>query len=539
MPHPPYTRQQASQYTSHEMVQKERGISYNIQYYWRVLWVCSMGLIGSLATLAGDLSARWSAGIIASISLITALMLYTQIKLKRRIVITAHKQEEDLRDTAQQLQHSQKKLEIAKDRAEVANQAKSDFLANMSHEIRTPLNSMIGMVEILLNEELSPTHRNHLLSIYDSSSLLLSLINDILDLSKVEAGELTIERTEISLSLLVGQIISLIEIQANERGLDVRLEYETALPQYVLTDPIRLRQILLNLLGNAVKFTSHGHILLQVQCHSISDSEVSVRFAVHDTGMGISQEKQAHIFNKFSQADSSTTRRFGGSGLGLSIAEKLVTKMGGALNVKSQPGVGSCFYFHLPFGLLEQEPSLRAKKMSEDSMIRMSPALRLDLGAAPLISNISNMDSASQKSYHIAKHFNAHLLVVEDFPPNQRMAKIMLEKMGCTVTLANDGEEALDILEDDASRFDLVLMDCQMPVMDGFETTQHIRKQPWGNKVIIIAMTANALAGAESECHQAGMDDYISKPIHIAEISDMLTRHLPATKVIPVAQQAS
>ena len=383
-------------------------------------------------------------------------------------------------------------------KADIANAAKSQFLATMSHEIRTPMNAIIGFTEMLSDAKLTNEQKEYLNIIRDSGQNLLWLINDILDLSKIEAGKLDIELSECSLGQMLNSIESLMRPRAEEKGLDFEILEDSGLPAQIRTDITRARQCLINLVGNAIKFTREGHVYLRVSLQEIENAPF-IRFDVEDTGIGIPQDKQGEIFGSFVQVDGSSCREYGGTGLGLTISKRLAELLGGQLTLTSEVGKGSVFSLTIPAGVdVTKQPFLDRQ-------------------------NIAGHINAENNKAKQAK-FSGHILVAEDARTNQVLIKSLLKRLGLQVTIAEDGNEAVQKAL--AKQFDLIFMDIEMPNMNGYEATKTLRKE--GLKTPIIALTAYAMKGDDEKCFAAGCDDYISKPIEHQTLMQILSKYLSA-----------
>jgi signal transduction histidine kinase/CheY-like chemotaxis protein len=418
------------------------------------------------------------------------------------------------RELEQRVLERTAELQAALEQAEAASAAKTNFLANMSHEIRTPMTAILGYLEFLEDDRLPAGERREYLSVVRRNGQhLLALINDILDLSKIEAGRMEIERTNCSLLQLVHEVASLMRVRAKQKDLDLSLIVRGRVPERIHTDPTRLKQILVNLVSNAVKFTDRGSVALVVEAAPPDeDGRTLIRFAIQDTGIGMTPEVQSRIFRPFTQADESMARKFGGTGLGLSISQRLAQLLGGGIRACSSAGQGSEFVVEIDAG------PLAGVAWVDDSQNASATAdLRVALGQAMRLPP------------------GVKILIAEDGPDNQRLISAVLQRAGAEVLLADNGREALHMAREHkaaATPFDVILMDMQMPELDGYEATRRLRAESYTGK--IIALTAHAMSGDRARCLSAGCDDYATKPIDRVELIRTILRQLP-----PIATKAA
>ncbi|HSZ56121.1 MAG TPA: ATP-binding protein [Tepidisphaeraceae bacterium] len=409
--------------------------------------------------------------------------------------------EEEVNRRTIELRESNDELARAKAEAERANRAKDHFLANMSHEIRTPITAIVGFADVVLEPDQTLSDRHDLLQVIRRNARhLLDLINDILDVSKIEAGQMSVEKIPCELHQLVAEAVSLVRPRVSEKGLELKVVFDGAIPRKIQTDPLRLRQILVNLIGNAQKFTEQGSIELRVssEVHRKEKGNCKVRFSVTDTGIGMTPEQATRLFKPFTQADGSTTRRFGGTGLGLSISKSLANLLGGDVDVISRAGWGSTF----------------------TAVIDGGPAESIEMVADPTESELMKPRSEPAKAPEVT--LRGRILLAEDGPDNQRLISLHLRRAGAVVEIAENGQVAVERVR--GEHFDLVLMDMQMPELDGYAATSKLRS--CGCRLPIIALTAHAMAEDRAKCLAAGCDDYLTKPVDKLKLLTVVRDHL-------------
>ncbi|WP_158159436.1 ATP-binding protein [Vibrio alginolyticus] len=456
-----------------------------------VLWVAFRLLVNPLQLLSGEVS-DFRGGTVPSKVTLPKRWCFDEVSVLA----------EKYNRSVEKVKEHQTELEAERDRAEVANRKKSEFLATMSHEIRTPMNGIIGVSSLLNDTDLDPQQKEFVEIIDSSSHSLMTIIDDILDFSKVEAGKVELEYTSYDLRELLDDVISLHSVKAKQKNLQLLSNIDPHLPIEVQGDATRLKQVLNNLLSNAIKFTERGHVKLLVALSRLDGETAHIRFRVVDSGIGIAKEHQQAIFERFQQADGSTTRKYGGTGLGLAIAAQLVNLMGGEIQLTSELGLGSCFEFSIPVAVIN------AQSTYTDQL------------------NVLDFPKAEDNEISPQDNDKPWVLVVEDTIVNQKVVRIMLEKLGVRVSVANHGEEALQLC--DQQPFDLIFMDCQMPVMDGFIATERIRKMgEWGKHVPIIALSANVIKEDQQHCFDVGMNEFVAKPVTKTRLQQIFEQHLP------------
>ncbi len=427
-----------------------------------------------------------------------------------KIIEISDKNQSALMETADELSKSREELKHAKEIAENANKSKTQFLSSMSHEIRTPLNGIIGFTDLLKETSLDEIQKKYVENVNTSANSLLEIINDILDLSKIEAGKLELDQIKTDLFKLIDDSLSIIRFQAQDKGLSLTLDIDENMPRYAIVDPVRLRHVLVNPLGNAVKFTSKGEVKLTIGFEPLDEESGQFKFSVKDTGIGINIEQKKQLFRAFSQADSSVTRKYGGTGLGLVISNSLVNKMGGNIEIESEPGEGTRFHFAIT------TKYFRADK--ENKFLYL------------------NIDDEKR----IIEHISPKIMIVEDVQMNMQLIKTIIKKQvpNAIIIEAENGNQAYEYAIN--APLDIIFMDIQMPVMNGLDATKMIRKaEPTDTHVPIIALTAVAIKEDIDTFLEAGMDDYVTKPISQLRLFQVLKKYLGKTPEQPIKLSSS
>jgi signal transduction histidine kinase/CheY-like chemotaxis protein len=439
-----------------------------------------------------------------------AIVVMSNITDRKQYEQQLHTTREEAESASREMDRLNRQLDASARRAnhlaqEAVNEckAKSQFLATMSHEIRTPMNSILGFSELLAEEPLSDSQKEYVQLIRNSSNTLLTLINDILDFSKIEAGKLAVQKTQTPLHVLLEEMESMFRPPAVAKGLELAVLQCEEIPRTIHTDPVRIRQCLINLINNAIKFTQTGHVYVNVSRKQQQD-KTFIQFDIEDTGIGIAPDKQDKIFELFTQADNTTSQKYGGTGLGLAISKKLAKLLGGELTVISQPGVGSVFTITIDAGPVGEENSWNKYERAEEIQKEPQP-----------------------KPIPPKKGEAKKILLAEDNPVNQQLMQVLLRKMGYEINLVENGKLAVEALE--KASYDIILMDIQMPEMNGLEATRAIRQK--GIKTPIVAITANALKGDREQCLEAGCDDYLSKPVDKYDLEEMINKYLQPSTV--------